>query len=407
MSIQTSTTHHHRSKHRYVLTSCDCTVCGSKAVGINFGVLTCAPCKAFFRRNARRKDVLQLPCQLVDSNSSIYEKKHQYNDNNNLNMCSQIRHCTSCRLRRCFVVGMKVELVRTDEEKQRYKELVEMNRQRKQESIKLSEKKYLNIARFIVSNEELLNETDWRLLSNIVYAYDNYCLKMFTQARQTIFNNEINFSEQPLSKINHHTAMRLNNITSFLSFLLSIPIIQTLSISDRYYLCKHNIRALILANLHEIEQTCFTESWQVNIDNTAAEYVYGKELFAASVQIKKKAESILITDPAVTRLWLLILFFSTPLLCYYDHSLPDLSYEHRLDLNKIQHSFIILLWNYLSHRHGYFDAVRIFSNIICIYLQMQRISRAINHEIRTRNDLVDVNQALNRAIAFENDILSS
>ena len=74
----------------------------------------------------------------------------------------------------------------------------------------------------------------------------------------------MNFSELSISKINHHIAIRLNNITSFLSFLLSLPMIQELSNNDRYYLCKHNVRSLILANIHEIEQACFTELWQVN-----------------------------------------------------------------------------------------------------------------------------------------------
>jgi hypothetical protein len=29
-----------------------CLICDDKATGINFAVPTCAPCKAFFRRNA-------------------------------------------------------------------------------------------------------------------------------------------------------------------------------------------------------------------------------------------------------------------------------------------------------------------------------------------------------------------
>ena len=29
-----------------------CLVCGGKSIGLNFGVQTCSPCKAFFRRNA-------------------------------------------------------------------------------------------------------------------------------------------------------------------------------------------------------------------------------------------------------------------------------------------------------------------------------------------------------------------
>jgi Fe2+ or Zn2+ uptake regulation protein len=69
--------------------------------------------------------------------------------------------------------------------------------------------------------------------------------------------------EQVLSKLNHHIAGRVNSITSYLSFLSSIPIIQSLSSSNRFYLCKHNVRSLICLNLHEIEQTCFSEPWQV------------------------------------------------------------------------------------------------------------------------------------------------
>ena len=44
----------------------------------------------------------------------------------------QIRRCASCRLRRCFEVGMKEELVRTEEENQRYRELVDINRKRRE-----------------------------------------------------------------------------------------------------------------------------------------------------------------------------------------------------------------------------------------------------------------------------------
>lgn len=114
--------------------------------------------------------------------------------------------------------------------------------------------------------------------------------------------------------------------------------------------------------------------------------------------------SIIINDPAVTRLWLLILFFSTPLHCHFDLSLPGISKKNRLDLNHMQDSFTILLWNYLVHRHGMMDAVRIFSNLIRVYLQMQHFSCAVNHEARTRSDLHVMNQAFNQAVVFEMDI---
>lgn len=142
----------------------------------------------------------------------------------------------------------------------------------------------------------------------------------------------------------------------------------------------------------------------MNADDRAAEEVYGRSLFADCQRVKNQATSILINDPAVTRLWLLILFFSSPLNCYYDRSLPEVSKKNLLDLNQIQDSFTSLLWNYLVHRHGSIDAVRIFSNLIRVFLQMQQFSRAINHLARTRRDLLVMNEAFNQAVVLETDI---
>ena len=115
----------------------------------------------------------------------------------------------------------------------------------------------------MVSKDPLLRESDWILLSNIVNAYDNYCLKHYIQKRRTIFDEEIDSSRQMFSILKYQNASMTNHINSFLSFLLSMPIVQSLASSDRLYLCKHNIRPLVFPNMHELEQTCFSESWQV------------------------------------------------------------------------------------------------------------------------------------------------
>lgn len=51
-----------------------CMVCGGKSIGLNFGVHTCSPCKAFFRRNAVKLGVcyfIFIKKQIIYSSFSI------------------------------------------------------------------------------------------------------------------------------------------------------------------------------------------------------------------------------------------------------------------------------------------------------------------------------------------------
>ncbi|CAF1094896.1 unnamed protein product [Adineta steineri] len=397
MFSQTSTTIYH-PKHRTWWHQQDCVICGSTAIGVNFGARTCAPCKAFFRRNARRKEIVQTPCPFQESSTSNLNT----NDSHETNVyCSQIRYCSSCRLRRCFNMGMKEELVRTDKENERYRQLVETNRQRRNQ---LLQQDQFTIPRQILSKRVLLHETDWNDISNIVIAYETYCLKNYIQQRENIYHSQSQISDDDGSaKINHHASTTINKMTSFLLFLSTIPTVKLLPKSDRIFLCKHNIRPLILLNSHELDQLCYSEPWQLMYDNLSAKYVCGNDLFSELVNTKHRAEQILITDPVVTRLWLLILFFSTPLHCYYNNSLPEISLNQRIALVEIQHSYINLLWNYLSHRHGDIEVIRIFSNLTSVYLSMQRISQAINTIIRTRDDLSTLNESFDRAVVIDSD----
>ncbi|CAJ0590675.1 unnamed protein product [Cylicocyclus nassatus] len=66
-----------------------CKVCGDRANGYNFGVLTCESCKAFFRRNAVREEEIRCP----------------FSNNCGITSASR-RFCQACRLRKCFAVGM-------------------------------------------------------------------------------------------------------------------------------------------------------------------------------------------------------------------------------------------------------------------------------------------------------------
>jgi hypothetical protein len=66
----------------------------------------------------------------------------------------QIRRCSSCRLRRCFDVGMKADLVRTNEENRRHKELVDMNRLRRKLLRQKQEEKQLLIPQVLTAKKD-------------------------------------------------------------------------------------------------------------------------------------------------------------------------------------------------------------------------------------------------------------
>lgn len=72
-------------------------------------------------------------------------------------------------------------------------------------------------------------------------------------------------------------------------------------------------------------------------------------------------------------------------------------------LAQTQHFYTVLLWNYLTYRHGDLEAIRILSNLNAVYLRMQRTSQAVNREIRTRSELATVHEAFHRAVVIDAD----
>ncbi|XP_016055595.1 PREDICTED: nuclear receptor subfamily 1 group I member 2 [Miniopterus natalensis] len=75
-----------------------CRVCGDKATGYHFNVLTCEGCKGFFRRVMKRN--ARLRCPFRKGTCEITQKTR--------------RHCQACRLRKCLESGMKKEMIMSD-----------------------------------------------------------------------------------------------------------------------------------------------------------------------------------------------------------------------------------------------------------------------------------------------------
>lgn len=90
-----------------------CLVCGDKALGYNFNAVSCESCKAFFRRNAFKeiRGRCEGKCEVTVESRS---------------------YCKHCRLQKCFVIGMKRELILNEQQKQQRRVKIHENRLRRQ-----------------------------------------------------------------------------------------------------------------------------------------------------------------------------------------------------------------------------------------------------------------------------------
>jgi hypothetical protein len=111
-----------------------------------------------------------------------------------------------------------------------------------------------------VINNDLSGEIDWRHLSNIVYAYDTCCLKTYLEQRANLYSHET-LQKEPT--VEHYIVLPMSIIVSLASFIKSLPAFQSLSRNNQSFLCKSNLRRLMFVNIHELNQSCFSEPWQV------------------------------------------------------------------------------------------------------------------------------------------------
>ncbi|CAG2171573.1 unnamed protein product, partial [Oppiella nova] len=80
----------------------------------HFGAIACELCKAFFRRNALKNKVWKClsdgKCKITPNTKTL---------------------CKTCRLHKCFAVGMRKELILNDEEREQRRQLLEENRRKR------------------------------------------------------------------------------------------------------------------------------------------------------------------------------------------------------------------------------------------------------------------------------------
>jgi hypothetical protein len=110
-----------------------CLVCGHPAIGMNFAVPTCAPCKAFFRRNAIKLGVgFSLDFSLITIVFGFQRIDFACPVDGNCPITSEYRRmCNCCRLAKCFRVGMQKSMILSASEKEARKDLIQQNREKR------------------------------------------------------------------------------------------------------------------------------------------------------------------------------------------------------------------------------------------------------------------------------------
>jgi hypothetical protein len=127
----------------------------------------------------------------------------------------------------------------------------------------------------------------------------------------------------------------------------------------------------------------------------------GPQLYKDFAQAERLAEKLWITDSVVTRLWIIILFFSTPLHYHDDCPTSAPILKKKKPVYQVQNAYVTLLWKYLVHRHGFMESALIYSNLVHVYMKMQCVGFGIYLRLISQQDLIPINEILNELITLD------
>ncbi|CAF2397443.1 unnamed protein product [Rotaria sp. Silwood2] len=376
-----------------------CRVCGfEKNTGRNFGVITCSTCKAFFRRNGRTGSALP-PCRF-GGQCPVNERTR--------------RQCPTCRLAKCFAVGMQKDLIRTDEERAARLQLVKANRLQRQEKLLAaslsstatatsSQKHNRRVPHDLsainynssVKCSTPLSSNDWIQLTNIRSAYEHYCLHPILQAEE---QREEYLSGQPIKcRLKEHTFMnvltvRLTSLVSF--FRATIPSFSMdMNSNDRAWLVRTNLHYILL----------FSSMDLMNVNNNITHfdpkkschavyvYVYGQDLLLRAEYLIQKLKHLIGFDPAISKIVQIILFLTPCLVTNYDSNYYYQPSEKTIShIIQAQEQYINILWSYLIYRYGQNEGQKLLTTIIGQVLEHQKFGADVDKSLLERQPFANL-----------------
>ncbi|CAF0756235.1 unnamed protein product [Rotaria sordida] len=351
--------------------STNCQICGDVARGVNFNVTTCMSCKSFFRRNAHKKSLVGR-CQF----------------RNDCNVTKKTRsHCSPCRLKKCFALGMDSRLIRNiPDSKMVFKEIQQVQTIEDKE-IQLQTPLPISLLR---NDRSTLTTNEWTIVSNFLHAFDeqNSCIR--------IQNSLVELSSLP-PKLRLKSSDTYNMVSQFYTGVQSLiersPDLYSLSADARRALTKHNLNTVGAFNGIFLcrELNLFNNPIFFN----ACSLYYGTEFILNCSRHSGRYDP----NGNLIKMMLFVVTFSTNCsIVTFDDKEHFTVMSRSIDLIRIQNLYVTVLWKYLVYLYGFKEAVLRFSclvkNIIDITHMLELMPKNETHDLMVESIAIETERAV-------------
>ncbi|CAF4143197.1 unnamed protein product [Rotaria sordida] len=356
-----------------------CQVCGDKANIFNYGALSCASCKTFFRRHGfHPEDIPQ--CDFYGNCEITIQSR---------------RMCTACRFSKCLAIGMSPDLIRKEDFTGKSRSLIKP----KQQYMCLSK---LGTSNTIFSTMNLLSRDisslspdNWILLSNLVHAFDSF-------APSYEVKRMIKFLTTTSVDIQYKLQQSLNIVSmicqSIQSSINSTADFRIMTTEEQCSLVQRNTLGIWAFYSMVILYHCDM------FDNISSKSIMNPLYKLDDVEYTRSLTMRLDPDPTLVKLIIMVLSFSSN--CFTIHADQNMQRDSLLmgtfRLLGSQNAYVEIMWKYMLYRYGYFESAKRFCELIKIMLDEINMASNIYDNNKIHQNLANqIIEGTKRSLTFD------
>ncbi|KAM6112592.1 nuclear receptor subfamily 1 group I member 3 [Phoenicopterus ruber ruber] len=362
-----------------------CAVCGDRATGYHFHVMTCEGCKGFFRRSINKG--VHFTCPFARSCPVTKAKRRQ---------------CQACRLQKCLDVGMRKDMIMSEEALQRRRALRGQRRLAREQPGGLTAEQQELIAILIAAHQRTFDSS----FSQFTHYWPAVRLYVPSPRPQSPPEPGVPAtwppSPQPgcldedvlpdvFSMLPHFADLSTFMIQQVINFAKEIPAFRSLPIDDQISLlkgatleiCQIQFNTVFNAetNAWECGQHCYTIQ-----DGALAGFqqIYLEPLLKFHISLKKlqlhEAEYVLLQA---------MLLFSP------DHA----GIAQRDFIDQFQEKVALTLKSYIDHRHPMPEGRFLYAKLLLLLTELQTLKVENTRQILHIQDLSSMTPLLSEIIS--------